>query len=310
MSAMGVYGGAVSRLTLFVHDEDRSIHEGDSILVSATRSGDTVDLSQPLTVSLLTNRPGEVSLPGTVVIPAGQHTATFSLTALEDGEMDRLEAVRLNATANGFAVTRSDWVRLEDGTTGSEAPLINGFGGPATYTEDGPNVAIAATTAAIADPDSGNFAGGTFTARLNAGGTSGRSPHDPQWRGMITTAASTAVQRDGDRHLHRRRGRHSLVVTFNEQANAGKAAAVLRNIVYRNVSQNPSVRPRNGVAQVTDGDGGTSLAVTKTLNVVPVNERRCWAASAARWATQTERRRSISPRRRHSHADGHGERRG
>ena len=48
--------------------------------------------------------------------------------------------------------------------------------------------------------------------------------------------------------------------------------ALLRNIVFSNVSENPSANPRTVSAQIKDGSGGTSLAVTKTINVTPVND--------------------------------------
>jgi len=50
------------------------------------------------------------------------------------------------------------------------------------------------------------------------------------------------------------------------------AQAVLRNITFRSTSENPSTTARVVRVSVTDGDGGTSLLHTKTINVTAVND--------------------------------------
>ena len=47
---------------------------------------------------------------------------------------------------------------------------------------------------------------------------------------------------------------------------------MLRNLAYRSISENPSASPRTLSVFVTDGDGGKSSTVTKTINVVRVND--------------------------------------
>ncbi len=67
-------------------------------------------------------------------------------------------------------------------------------------------------------------------------------------------------------------GTTPLVVSFNSASTPAKAQAILRNVVYSNNSDNPSTLPRTVWAQITDGDGGTSSAVTKQIVVIPIND--------------------------------------
>src|SRR5262249_50500550 len=66
-------------------------------------------------------------------------------------------------------------------------------------------------------------------------------------------------------------GTTALVVTFNASATPATVQALARNITFRNVSDNPSTSARTVRFVLTDGDGGTSTAATKTVNVAPVN---------------------------------------
>lgn len=64
-----------------------------------TRNGSR---AEALTVSLISSKPTELTVPATVVIPAGQVTATFALTVHADGVVDGPQAVTIGATAAGF----------------------------------------------------------------------------------------------------------------------------------------------------------------------------------------------------------------
>ena len=58
-------------------------------------------LGSPLTVSLASSIPSAVTVPHTVVIPAGEVTATFPVSALDDHVASGTRAVTITATANG-----------------------------------------------------------------------------------------------------------------------------------------------------------------------------------------------------------------
>ncbi len=180
-------------------------------------------------------------------------TVTFSLT----DDLGGLSNVA-TMTANVVAV--------------SIAPTISNFGGAIKYTEDRPAIAISAA-ASVADKDSANFAGGTLTAKFSAGGLA-EDRLAIRTAGTVTTNASRQVLVSGVvvGTYTGGIGTAPLVVTFNTQAIAARVRDVLKNIVYSNVSQNPSPAARTVWTQLTDGDGGTSAAATKTLTVVPVND--------------------------------------
>ena len=67
-------------------------------------------------------------------------------------------------------------------------------------------------------------------------------------------------------------GTTPLVVKFNASADVTAVQAVMQNITFENVSDNPSTVPRTVRFALTDGDGGTSNVVTETINVEAVND--------------------------------------
>ncbi len=153
----------------------------------------------------------------------------------------------------------------------NDRPAINGFGGNITFVEDGQNISIAAPSTTVTDPDSNNFDGGVLTVRFSVNG-------QREDRLTIRNNGAISFNENGDVFFNNvaigtysgGHGTSALVVNLNSQSNGNKVAALLRNIAYRATSQNPSPLPRTLTARLTDGDGGTSLLVQKTLNVVPV----------------------------------------
>jgi hypothetical protein len=81
-----------------------------------TRSGDT---SAPLTVSLVSDR-GEVTLPGTVMIPAGQSSAAFQIGVIDNTQVDGLRQARITASAAGYAEGEALL-----GITDNDTPALN-----------------------------------------------------------------------------------------------------------------------------------------------------------------------------------------
>jgi len=59
---------------------------------------------------------------------------------------------------------------------------------------------------------------------------------------------------------------------LNASATPTAVTALLRNLTYANLSENPSALPRTVQLTVTDGDGHTSNPVNKTINVTAVND--------------------------------------
>lgn len=65
------------------------------------------------------------------------------------------------------------------------------------------------------------------------------------------------------------KGTNALEINFNNNANEETTQALLRNIVYRNTSNNPELGERKLEIQLSDGDGASSEPLIKTVNVVP-----------------------------------------
>jgi hypothetical protein len=59
-------------------------------------------LKRDLTVTLTSSNPSEVSVPGYMIIPAGQTSASFDLTIWDDTMLDGPQAVRVTAFALGY----------------------------------------------------------------------------------------------------------------------------------------------------------------------------------------------------------------
>ena len=72
---------------------------GGSTSVTVTRS---TNPTRELTVNLLSDDQTEATVPATVTILAGQASASFSLTAVDDAIIDGTQTVTVTATASGF----------------------------------------------------------------------------------------------------------------------------------------------------------------------------------------------------------------
>ena len=73
---------------------------GGTSVGTVTRNGIPTD---PLTVTLVSGDTTEATVPASVVIPAGQFSATFPITAVDDAIVDRTQTVNITASASGFA---------------------------------------------------------------------------------------------------------------------------------------------------------------------------------------------------------------
>ncbi len=67
-------------------------------------------------------------------------------------------------------------------------------------------------------------------------------------------------------------GSTPLVISLNANATPAAVQALLRNLTYSNVSNNPSTVPRTLRLLLSDGDGATSSPVTKVINITNVND--------------------------------------
>ncbi len=67
-------------------------------------------------------------------------------------------------------------------------------------------------------------------------------------------------------------GTTPLTIIFNASANLTGVQAVMRSVNFRTLGDNPSVALRTIRMRMTDGDGGTSNALDRSLQVAAVND--------------------------------------
>jgi predicted outer membrane repeat protein len=164
----------------------------------------------------------------------------------------------------------------------NDGPVLNNWGGPATFTEDGPP-AILDGDASITDADSFDFANGTLFVQTTVNGQSTdqlgiASGHETEFGRVTATLimgpSAFNVLVDGV-VVGRLTGGNSgstMTVLFNASATAARASAVLQSVQFWNTSHVPSNKPRTMLITLTDGDGGKVQNATKTVNVAPVND--------------------------------------
>ena len=162
---------------------------------------------------------------------------------------------------------------------------------PSTYTENDPATPITATTT-VADVDSANFATGTLTVDYSVGGTADdRLGIRDQGTGAGQIGVSGSSVTFGGTTIGMFTGGSGttpLVVTFNSNATVSAVQALVRNVTYRNVSDNPSTAARTVRFVVTDGDGGTSAPVTRAIALTAVNDAPVLAGIEAAALAYTE----------------------
>ncbi|MFO1003627.1 MAG: hypothetical protein U0936_25115 [Planctomycetaceae bacterium] len=191
-----------------------------------------------------------------------------------------------SVTRNPSALTRKVRVTLTDGDGGTsqsvtksvqvrainDAPIISAFETAVRYQENDPPIVLD-TDATISDWDSSDFSGGKLTVEVavnaqttdrlgirNAGNVAGK----------ISVAG--ALVQYGGLVIGTYSGTTKLVVALNSHATARAVQELLRSITFSSSSNNPTVADRSIKASLTDGDGGTSLTVTKLLRLTAVND--------------------------------------
>lgn len=108
---------------------------GGLAMATLTRSTDD-DLSQELVVALTNSDTSEVSMPESVVIPAGQASVSFEVVGVDDALLDGVQAVTLGATAAGFLAAEAaiEITDAESLTVELQPNSISEFEGFATVT--------------------------------------------------------------------------------------------------------------------------------------------------------------------------------
>jgi len=160
-------------------------------------------------------------------------------------------------------------------TASNDAPaLVFGEAGK-TFTEGGAAVMVDAL-AVVSDADSVNFDGGVLTVAVSANasaddrvellntgmgaGEIGISGMDVFYGGVQIGTAAGGI------------GAVPFTVTFNANADAAAVQEVIRNVRFWVAGDDPSVATRTLQVQLSDGDGGISVAQSKQIAVDAVDE--------------------------------------
>ncbi|MGB3758058.1 MAG: putative Ig domain-containing protein [Rivularia sp. (in: cyanobacteria)] len=127
--------------------------------------------------------------------------------------------------------------------------------------------------AIIIDLDSDNFNNGKLIVRITDGG----HPDDRLGihGGSNNISLEGRIIKYGDTQigiLTFSYGVEDMVIDFNANATPLAVQGLLRSITYNNFSRNPSTIPRTIEVLLNDGDGNTSEAVSKVINVQANND--------------------------------------
>jgi len=206
-----------------------------------------------------------------LIVPGGGALAVSSGT-LEDDCLGAVYDARQGVAPSAWSYLA--YLRLnpfENSVPANDPPVIANFGGNIPYVE-GAQPSGVATGATVSDPDSPNFANGKLNARITANA-------EASDRLVIRTIGHVSTSGNQVRFAGQTIGTFAggigntaLIVTFNAQATLARVQGVLRSIGYHNVSDNPVTVARTLTVKLSDGDGGTSAPVTKSVNVMPVND--------------------------------------
>ena len=162
-----------------------------------------------------------------------------------------------------------------DGPT-NDPPYLTMPGSPLSYTENDAALLLD-EWGTVRDVDSSNLAGGTLTAAVVTNGTSddrleirnqGTGSGEVGISGSNVTYGGTVV----GTWQWEQGATGTLVVTFNTNADAAAVEAVLRNLTYHTVADDPATNRRTVQVELTDGDGGVGAARSRAVDVVPVND--------------------------------------
>ncbi|MBE9211527.1 DUF4347 domain-containing protein [Plectonema cf. radiosum LEGE 06105] len=142
------------------------------------------------------------------------------------------------------------------------------------YTENA--IQIIDANATLTDIDSPNFNNGSLTVKLASGSSQDDrlSIRNQGTQSNQINLENTTVKY-GDLEIGTFSGgigTTQLVINFNANATPAMVQELLRNITYRNLSDNPSATLRTVEFIVSDGSGGVSEAVSKSINITAVND--------------------------------------
>lgn len=156
------------------------------------------------------------------------------------------------------------------------SPVITLSGTNGNYIENA--AAVYDASATLTDADTTVFANGQLLYQITANGTVSDElgiRNEGSGAGQIGLSGTSVTYGGviiGTYSGSFGNGSTPLTVTFNSSATLGAVQALVRNITYRNISENPGTTSRTISLSVSDGTGETSTPVIVTMVLTAVND--------------------------------------
>lgn len=268
-----------------VSDPDTTDYAGGKLTIRITAGGQASD-------RMAIRDTGYVTFSGSTVQVGGVAIGTFSggvsstplvISLAAAANPSRVGSLLRNVTYhnvsdNPTVTPRTVSVRLEDGhgvaspfqkmtitvKATNDAPVLANLGSSLSYTRQAAAVLLT-PFATVKDADSADFGGGKLTVQISSGGGSS----DRLQVGGAFTFSSGKLLRSGiiiGTIAGNGIGLNKLEFTFNSRATASVVQELLRTIRFRTIS-GATAGDRVISFSLSDGDGGTSAVVKKTVKV-------------------------------------------
>ncbi|WP_284186858.1 cadherin domain-containing protein, partial [Zoogloea oryzae] len=156
------------------------------------------------------------------------------------------------------------------------APVLTLTGYSGTYVENAGVIYDAGAT--VTDADTTTFTGGQLIYQITANGTASDElgiRNQGTGAGLIGLSGTNVTYGGitiGTYSGSFGNGSTPLTVTFNSNASVAAVQALVRNVTYRNTSENPSTATRTISLTVSDGTGLTSVPAVVSMAVTAVND--------------------------------------
>ena len=194
---------------------------------------------------------------------------TFSSVSENPSTLSRTLKISLQAANGNIAHQALKSVQV---VAVNDAPMIGAFDTAISYTENSAPVLVD-LNATVLDLDSADFSGGRLTVIVaeNLQWTDRISiRHVGDAAGQIGVSGNTI--RYGGVLIGLSSGLNQFIVNFHSTATPAAVQALLRNLTFSSVTRNPSTLTRMIRVTLTDGDGGTSQSVNKSVQVKAIND--------------------------------------
>jgi CSLREA domain-containing protein len=194
------------------------------------------------------------------------------------GSISSLATVDLGGGNYGNTSEFSQNVQI---TIANTAPIVTLNSASAVFTEAGSAIFID-PTASISDVDSTDFAGGVLQLTITSNSSNRdvlRINNQGSGAGQISVSGNSVLY-EGTSIGNFNASSSNLAVTLNANATAVATQALLRNLTFSTLGQDPLSATRTATVSLSDGDGGLStpqarniaIAVDNTLWVTTTND--------------------------------------